>query len=145
MPRKPPQVRRAFTEGAHPWHEKFRLWLTQNGITLAAFARKFGYSYSTIQTWVRGSASKPRCDPTFAMMRCLAEDTGVALQFWADDTIPFDQVRSYTAKALRRSFDQQIRRLGLTEDELREIADGLQTKQEAQRTVALRRAARPAP
>jgi len=49
---------------------------------VAAVAREIGMEASTLQRWLSGQS------PTLSALRALAEGTGIAVSYWADDAIP---------------------------------------------------------
>jgi transcriptional regulator with XRE-family HTH domain len=138
---------RELPPGKWPWHEKFEAYLRHiYRKTLTDFAKEKGYSQSTLSSWVRGKTDPKtgefrRAAISFDMMRCLALDTGLGIEFWSDDSIPFEKYEAYTSISLRRSFDRQVRRLLLSEEEQKELAEAFRSDFEVKRTLALRRAA----
>jgi hypothetical protein len=125
---------RELPPGKWPWHEKFEAYL------------RHIYRKSTLSSWVRGKTDPKtgefrRAAISFDMMRCLALDTGLGIEFWSDDSIPFEKYEAYTSISLRRSFDRQVRRLLLSEEEQKELAEAFRSDFEVKRTLALRRAA----
>jgi transcriptional regulator with XRE-family HTH domain len=49
---------------------------------VAALAREIGMEASTLQRWLSGQS------PTLSALRSLAEGSGIAVSYWADDAIP---------------------------------------------------------
>lgn len=112
---------------------KFSLWLTDNDITLNAFAGRHGFTQSSLQRWVKVGTRLPA-----DALQSIAEATRLPADYWLDETIPYPPPADYANLADR--LDAALKKVPVSE--LTEILAILENADDRRRTLELRRIAR---
>ncbi len=112
---------------------KFDHWLTDNRISLNAFAKRHGFVQSTLQRWVKAGVKVPAGE-----VARIAGITRLPTDYWLDDTLPWPPPTQYANLAER--VERALQAVPL--NELYEILEMVENAEDRRKTLALRRTAR---
>lgn len=119
-----------------PFGRKFRLWLSDQGVSLTAFARRAGIAQQTLHGWVMLG----RRLPAEAVAR-IAAATRLPGAYWTDSTLPYPPALEYV-----NGVEDALAALkALPLDQLAAVLEMLRDPEDLRRTLSLRRAARGSP
>lgn len=87
---------------------KFEHWLTDEGLSLNAFAKRTEIPQSTLHNWVRGTTR-----PTAVGLDTVSRATGLPAEYWMDPSIPYPPPMDYLGTA--EDIEAAIRTMGVEE------------------------------
>lgn len=81
---------RRTTHGIWPLQRKFALWLTDQSLTLHAFARRHGFAQQTLHGWMKLGVRLPA-----EGLARIARATGLPEAYWLDESLPYPPPLDY--------------------------------------------------